>query len=418
MEFLRETVVVDNLHLRKIREGKTEIFVPDPFYYVKRKNEYMPTSLPVFYNPVMEVNRDLSLLAIKAYMDLYWQPKKEDERILYIEALAGTGIRGFRVLNEIKNPKVKVLLNDINKLSIKIMKFNASYLKIESDLTITNYDANYLFLRLRNTGMIPDIIEIDPYGSPARFIFNAVRCIKGKGGLLLVTATDTAPLVGKFIEAAMRKYGCFLVKSPFSKEMAVRALIYFIGREASILARRIVPLFAIFSHHFIKLALLVLRGRKEADKFWKEIGWVSFCNICTQFYFSKGLQNRPRELCEMEEHGLTEIIGPLWLGRIFEEEFSREMLKKIDELSVNPRNAKLIKRIFEWELEAIDIPFFYDLQEIARRLRMSIPSINSVINSLKSRGYKASRTHFNPRGIKTNAKVRDIVILLKHMVNQ
>jgi len=407
-------VVFKGIHLRKVREGTTDVFVPDPLYYVKNKSEYIPTALPVFYNPVMEINRDLTILAVKTYLDLSQEISENDGKILYVEALAGTGIRGFRLLNEINDPRLEVIMNDIDNLSKDLMHFNAAQLSItDNRLIITNYEANYLFAKLCNDRRKPDIIEIDPYGSPARFIYNAIRCLKSKGGMLLVTATDTAPLVGKFTNAAMRKYGCYLIKSPFNKEVAIRALIYFVGREASILARRVIPIFGIFTHHFIKLGFLIKRGRKEADKFWENVGWVAFCNICTEYYISKGLQNRPSSLCEIKEHGVTEILGPLWVGKIFEEEFSRMMLKNLDHLNINQRNAKLIRRIFEWELSAPHIPFFYDLQEIARRLRMSTPSINMVVDELRRRGFEASRTHFNPRGIKTDAKIRDIVEVLK-----
>ena len=51
-----------------VREGKAEVFVPDPEYYVKTKGYYDPAWLPVFYNPRAELSRDLSVLLLRAYI--------------------------------------------------------------------------------------------------------------------------------------------------------------------------------------------------------------------------------------------------------------------------------------------------------------------------------------------------------------
>jgi len=411
-KFLDDRTEYKDLSLRMVREGKTEIFVPDPASYVMDKTEYLPTSLPVFYNPVMEINRDITILAVRVYLDLF----PYDGPVYYVESMAGTGIRGFRLLNEVGDDRLVVIMNDIDPKAVDLIKFNAEKLDFPSDrLQIYNFDANYLFLELRRRGLVPSIIEIDPYGTPAPFVFNAIRALKGKHGLLITTATDTAPLTGKFPKAALRKYGCNLVKNPFGKEAAVRALLYMVGREATIVSKRIMPLFGFFIHHFIKIAVLVNRGRRQADMFWRSIGWVSFCPVCNEFYLTKGLGNFPQSVCDIPDHGRTDILGPIWVDPIFNIDFSRKMLEILDK-SDNFEQGEKLKKIINWEIALADVPFFYDVQEIARRLHISAPGVNEVVDKLIDLGYRATRTHFNPRGVRTNAKIRDVVKIVKNIM--
>jgi len=411
VEFIEETETLNNIRLIKVREGSTEIFIPDPNFYAHDSSAYLPATLPVFYNPIMEINRDLSVIFTQMYLE-----NSNEEKIYYVESMAGTGIRGFRILNEIKDDRLVVIMNDVSQKAYELMKYNSEVLGYDSNrLILFNLDANYLFRKLsKDLGIRPHIIDIDPYGTPAPFIFNALSCIKSKMGMLLVTATDTAPLVGKFPNAALRKYGCKIVKNPFPREIAVRALMYMIGREGTILSIRIKPILGLFLHHFIRLVLIIDRGKRKSDEFWQSIGWISFCPICNKYYATRGLTNFPPSRCEIKGHGNTDIIGPLWIDSLFDQ---RYLLRAIDILTgmnnISKRNKERLLKIFSEELETRDILFYYDIQEIARRLRISTPNINGVVKHLQDIGFKASRTHFKPTGIKTNASLKLLVNVVK-----
>jgi tRNA (guanine26-N2/guanine27-N2)-dimethyltransferase len=59
----------------------------------------------VFYNPVQEFNRDLSILAIKSY---------SEQKLSVLEPLAATGLRAIRYIQEI--PQIEhVTLNDLSE---------------------------------------------------------------------------------------------------------------------------------------------------------------------------------------------------------------------------------------------------------------------------------------------------------------
>ena len=67
----------------RITEGKALVFVP--------KEKKVSKKLPVFYNPAMKLNRDISVLLLNSL----------DKKNMQIALpMAGTGIRGARFLLE------------------------------------------------------------------------------------------------------------------------------------------------------------------------------------------------------------------------------------------------------------------------------------------------------------------------------
>jgi tRNA (guanine26-N2/guanine27-N2)-dimethyltransferase len=101
----------------EIREGKVRVIVPKLKAYVTEPSEYAPSKAPVFYNPVMELNRDISVLAFQAYQ------RKRSSEIKICEPLTSSGIRGIRYANEIQGIN-KVFINDINTRAIELAKLN------------------------------------------------------------------------------------------------------------------------------------------------------------------------------------------------------------------------------------------------------------------------------------------------------
>lgn len=51
---------------------------------------------------------------------------------------------------------------------------------------------------------------------------------------------------------------------------------------------------------------------------------------------------------------------------------------------------------------------YYDVHRICSDLRISAPKIDKIINSLRELGFRATRTHYSPVGIKTDAPVETI----------
>lgn len=109
------------MELVAVKEGLARILVP------KAERIY---DAPVFYNPVMSLNRDISVLAVKVL-----GPKR------VLDALSATGIRGIRYALE--TPAEEVWLNDISEEAYGLMKKNAS-LNIDGEL-YEEGDRSYLW---------------------------------------------------------------------------------------------------------------------------------------------------------------------------------------------------------------------------------------------------------------------------------
>ena len=67
--------------LTLIREGSTEFYIHDV-----DKDSIPSKSMNVFYNKRMEINRDISILGISAYSDLF----NQDELII-VDSMAASG---------------------------------------------------------------------------------------------------------------------------------------------------------------------------------------------------------------------------------------------------------------------------------------------------------------------------------------
>ena len=86
----------------------------------------------------MALNRSISILILKAI------PNKNMQIGL---PLAGTGIRGIRMLKELKKEKIKfIYFNDNSKNAVNIIKKNLKLNKIKSKIKLHNQDANEFIL--------------------------------------------------------------------------------------------------------------------------------------------------------------------------------------------------------------------------------------------------------------------------------
>ncbi len=395
VELLEETRTVADIILRKIRENKTEIYVPDPKHYKKKRTDYLPSTLPVWYNPRMEINRDITIIAIQAYKNIMGM---EDE-IVYIEGLAGTGIRGFRVYNELvkeKNIPIEVIINDVDETACELLKYNHREIGEPREMKIYCEDYNYLLHKYKrekeNIKKHIDIIELDPYGTPMPFVATTAQYLKGKNGLLIASATDQAPLYGKQRESALRKYASWLKKTKFSPEIGTRTLIYAIGKEFTIFSKNIEPLFAIVYDGFIKIIARVQKGKLKANKFWTQIGFLEYDP--ENPYKSRLVQATNFQNPEKE------YIGPTWIGTLANEEFCQEMLNALKSTEIKRGNKRALERFLKWLIEGADMPLYIDINDIAKQLKKQPPPMEEIVEKLNQKGIRATRTFFNYNAIK------------------
>lgn len=159
----------------------------------------------VFYNPVQQFNRDLSVAALTAH-SLLVNPDGAG-RINVFEGLSATGLRAIRYAREVPGIAL-VLANDLDPFAVGSIRNNievnaAEDPKVLEKVKATQGDANKsLHTFLEDI----DVVDLDPYGSAAPFIDAAVQRVKS-GGLLCVTCTDLAVLCATHEETCFAKYG-------------------------------------------------------------------------------------------------------------------------------------------------------------------------------------------------------------------
>ncbi|MCK4405733.1 MAG: tRNA (guanine-N1)-methyltransferase, partial [Hadesarchaea archaeon] len=87
-----------------ITEGTTKLEVPELEHFRTRTGDYAPSLAPVFYNPHMELCRDISVSAVQVLAG-------ELGSIRVCDSLAGVGARGLRYAKEVEGV-AKVIAND------------------------------------------------------------------------------------------------------------------------------------------------------------------------------------------------------------------------------------------------------------------------------------------------------------------
>ncbi len=390
-----ETNKIENYELETIKEGTTDIQFP--------KFDKVSSEAPVFYNPKMELNRDISILALQVFQ------RRENRSLNVCDLFGGSGIRGVRYKNEIDGID-QVAINDISETANEFEKINVSLNNLE-DITISQNDAS-LFLR-NNRGRF-DIIDIDPFGTPSPFLDSAGYCAR-KNSLLCVTATDTSALCGTYKEPCIRKYNAKPYKSEYCHENGIRILA---GYTALTLAKYKKYISVKLSHsteHYMRLYIEVLKGSKATDESLENIGYISHCKECLYRETNKGMATNLNHTCPECGEKLIHA-GPLWLGPIQDREFIEEMIEEIDNKTLNTKD-KILKLLNQCLEEADSEITFYDIHTLCRVLKISAPKFDLIIEKIKENGYNVVKTHYSPLGIKTDMPISEIKKVIQELVN-
>ncbi|MBQ6219287.1 MAG: tRNA (guanine(26)-N(2))-dimethyltransferase [Methanosphaera sp.] len=376
-----------------IEEGLVKIEVPN--------YEKVSSKAPVFYNPVMELNRDISVSILNQYS------KSLDHEITIFDAFGGTGIRGARYSKEVVGVE-SVVVGDVNPVAVEVAKKNMELNEITNVEVIKN-DANVLLQS--NKGLF-DIIDIDPFGTPSMFTQSTAINIK-PGGLICISATDTSALCGTYHDPCLRKYGAEPQKTEYCHENGIRILLAFIARNLAVNQKYMHVLFSHSTEHYMRIYAIVKRGGKKTNESLNNIGFVSHCPNCLYRDIHHGYVPIIDERCPNCGDKVV-IAGPLWLGNISDKNFIGNLIKTTEELKLNKKEEVL--KLFNLCYEESEGPItFYDIHKICKNLKISSPKINDVIDEIARKGYFISRTHFKLTGLRTDMPLNELKELIKQI---
>lgn len=369
------------MEIRTIKEGLVTVKAPE--------FDKISSKAPVFYNPVMELNRDLSVLAIKAYKN------ELDHEIAICDAFGGSGIRGIRYAKEIDSVS-NVVITDINPLAVQCANENIEINNL-GNVTVYKEDSNILLRKCRGKF---DVVDIDPFGTPSPYVESAAISLK-TGGMICVTATDTSALCGTYKEPCIRKYSAKPLKTEYCHEIGIRILAGFIARTFSKYKKCIEVKFSHSSEHYMRIYATIKKGAKITDESLKNIGYILHCDNCLYRTIIHGFA--PKIPLNCPECGKNfKAAGPLWCDPISDSNFIKNMLGNLENTRIN-QDKKVFKLLNTAYLEANAPSTYYDIHQICKNLKISAPRLDDILEVLKDKGYSVSRTHFKPTGIKTDA---------------
>jgi tRNA (guanine26-N2/guanine27-N2)-dimethyltransferase len=370
----------------QVEEGQVKIKIPH--------FEKVSSRAPVFYNPVMELNRDLSVAALKMYR------QEQEHDITICDTFGGSGIRGIRYSKEIDGVALAVT-NDLNPLAVDLTRENISDNELDN-VKVYRDDANMFLRKCRGKF---DVVDIDPFGTPAPYVESAAASLRA-GGMICVTATDTSALCGTYKKPCIRKYGAKPLRNEYCHETGLRILAGFLCRTFSKYKKYLKFQFSHSTEHYMRLYALVGKGAKNTDESLENLGYIAHCPKCLNRQVFKGMTPRIPSKCQ-ECGEVWDVAGPLWCGKLHNSDFIEGMINILPELDLNRKNEalKLLNKCYD---ESNAPPTFYDLHAVCRKLKISAPPLEKIMDSIKKGGYVVSRTHFNPNGIKTDASLNFI----------
>ncbi len=365
--------------------------------------------MEVFYNPVMKLNRDVSVLLLKTVGEERLAKSRkegttktakaavEDETAKPFDGfsigspLAGTGIRECRFLVELERGLVKELAaNDYDgkaaALIRKNIELNDKGLNCD-EIEVSCTEANKFLLD--STGFT--YIDLDPFGTPNPFLDAAVKRLQ-RGGILAVTATDTSALAGTYPDAGRRKYWAEPMRNHLMHDVGLRILI----RKAQLIAaqyeKALVPVYSYSKDHYMRVFLLNERRKKATDAVLRQHKYLHYCPRCLGISTST---INSRTCCGRQ----TQSAGPLWTGQLWDKRLARRMAAVNKKwLHGRPENQKLLDLLAAEAQAPVGLIGFYPLN-LVRQAYRKMPLRKDVLLARKG----VWPTHFEANAVKAKA---------------
>jgi tRNA (guanine26-N2/guanine27-N2)-dimethyltransferase len=386
-----------------IREGEVAVLVPKLKAFVKTAWEYAPSKAPVFYNPAMELNRDIAVCVLQAYQRLM------KHELVACEPLSGCGVRGIRLAREVEGIR-KVVVNDISSEAAGLAESNVNMNGLTDKVLVCNKDANFLLSSYAAPRKRFDYIDLDPFGSPVPYIDSALRALRN-GGLLALTATDMAPLCGVHVKACLRKYGGRPLRTDYCHELAIRLLI---GCLVTLAAKHDIgtsPVFSYSDYNYVRTYATAGYGAKRADNSIQKMGYILHCFSCFHRESQLGLTTILRKDCP-ECGSRLQVAGPLWLGQLWDKEFCALLDSEARRKDVRNK-IKILKLLSLVTKEIHSSITYYAIDKLCDKLNLPVPSLSRVMNRLSAKGFQAVATHFSSKAVRTDvpaAVLKDILV--------
>ncbi len=360
----------------EVREGAVTIGVPET-----RHGASEGSGDGVFYNPVQELNRDITVGVLRAV---------DGTCDSYLDAMTASGIRAVRAAAA----GYSVSGCDIDDTAVELARENLERNELAGEIHHRNANA-YMHETTH------DIVDLDPFGTPIPF---ADAAFQGARRYVCVTATDTAPLCGAHFESGVRSYGAVPRNTEFHPEMGLRVLLSALVRTAARYDIAATPVLSHVSSHYVRTYLRLDGGAQAADGRLGELGYIDHCQRCLWREHERTLIADPTVECP-ECGQSTWTAGPVWLGPAHDPDFVDEVAAAVPADAGTAEKARDLLASIGAEL---DRPTHYDQHRLYKRWGEPNVAMEEFLGALRAAGYDASRTHYGGTTFKTDAGVSEI----------
>ena len=374
-------------------EGRTSLLVPR-----KSLGKGPPDLFPAFFNPRGKVVRDISIVAFEAFA------RGLSTRPVLADPLAGVGARSLRVAVEC--PAVShVWANDLNPTAIQAARLASRANGCSGRIDFSILDANQFLSSLAKPDSRPSIVDIDPFGTPAPFVESAIRAL-ADGGLLGITATDTAVLRGLYPEVAYRKYGAWIHRTDYGKESMLRLVMGLVVHRALVYDMVVEPLFAHADQHYARVYCRIRISPSGANASLVHLGYLLHCSKCGH----REASSTSSSTCPACG-GKLKASGPLWLGDLHEAAFLDSCLA-VASSGPAKKYSLLLGRA---KAEIGFPPFYFRIPSLTDGLGIASVSPTELSGRLVANGFRCVRSSVDGQGIKTDATIREVLSALREV---
>ncbi|MEM2121221.1 MAG: hypothetical protein QXU20_01000 [Candidatus Woesearchaeota archaeon] len=358
----------------------------------------------VFYNPLMRINRDFSVLLLKAINEFY------DKELNVLELMAASGIRALRfaLQTRIKSLEVNDISKECYETIIKNFEMNSIPKEKMDKIRFHNLEANSLLLKSSSF----DYIQIDPFDNLYKFIDLSLRRIK-RGGILGLTTTDTATLSGTYKETCIRRYCSKPLVEDFKHEFGLRIIIKDLQTIASKKDIFLKPILCYYYKHHYGLFFSVEKSKKKSNSVFEKHNYLLYCKKCsnrkiTDYVFSDNVLFNTN-VCDFCSSKL-DFYGSFYSGFLCDQELLSKInivSEKMKEEIIDKETKKILALLIEEN--RINVPFTFNTHLLAKKHKLNLIPLEKIIRNLKENGFEASRTHFEGNSLRTNAELKDVL---------
>lgn len=297
----------------------------------------------------------------------------------------------------------KVTLVDFNVDALSAARMNTALNRVSRKCKFSNSEtSSYLFSRYRGDEKF-DYVDLDPFGTPVRQLQGGLSATS-EGGILSLTATDTAVLCGVYPRVSARRYGALSVGNHFSHETGIRILVGAVARTGAQVDIGVEPLLGHSMRHYVRAFVKVRPGATRADESLKRIGYVLWCPHCGHVSSSESLQTTC-SACGKR----AKAAGPLWLQGLT----NPSALKDVVDAAVGMKLVHAAKLAKSFDGSDGFPPWSFSIEKASSSMRVATVPEESVRDRLAESGWRAMRTPYEKTGIKTDAPYKDFTAAVR-----